>query len=512
MQPLEVDLFVDLAYNFLTAGRDAADRARAGTSTRSTRCPTRAGSPIARAPAAHAGRRRRGPDTTDGPGAGHMDGHAPRRATASRRASPSGTPAGQRWFLKFDPPGYRAMATGTEVAVTKLMWALGYNVPENHIAYLRREQLVRRRRRRRSRRPAATAAPMRGADIDRLLARADREPDGSYRVVASKALAGKPVGRIRFVGTRPDDPNDIVPHEDRRELRGYGVFAAWLNHVDAKAINSLDTLVTEGGRIVRPAPSARLRIERSAAAASRRPTTGRGTSICVEPRAGGAQMVGLGFWRAGRGRRRPFYESPAIGRLAARQHATSIPTAGSRACRTRRSCTRAPTTSSGRRSKLAALTDRHAAGGGARRRVRRSRRPRRSSCARLPSAATPSSAPTCRPSIRSSIRALDDDGRLTFRNAAVDADVAHAPAGYRAAWSTFDNTTGRTEPIGITSGPGTVLPVPEALVCTPGEFVRVDLSSVGSARPAWRAPETVYFRLTVDGWQLVALTRSAAAQ
>ena len=39
-----------------------------------------------------------------------------------------------------------------------------------------------------------------------------------------------------------------MPHEDRRELRGYGVFAAWLNHVDAKAINSLDMLVTENGR------------------------------------------------------------------------------------------------------------------------------------------------------------------------------------------------------------------------------------------------------------------------
>ena len=33
---------------------------------------------------------------------------------------------GQVWFLKFDPPGYRAMATGTEVVVTKLFWALGY--------------------------------------------------------------------------------------------------------------------------------------------------------------------------------------------------------------------------------------------------------------------------------------------------------------------------------------------------------------------------------------------------
>jgi hypothetical protein len=64
----------------------------------------------------------------------------------------------------------------------------------------------------------------------------------------ARRFRGKPIGRIRFYGTRPDDPNDIVEHEHRRELRGYGVFAAWLNHVDAKAINSLDTLVTEKGR------------------------------------------------------------------------------------------------------------------------------------------------------------------------------------------------------------------------------------------------------------------------
>ena len=49
-------------------------------------------------------------------------------------------------------------------------------------------------------------------------------------------------------GTRPDDPNDIVPHEHRRELRALKVFAAWTNLVDLKALNTMDTLITENGK------------------------------------------------------------------------------------------------------------------------------------------------------------------------------------------------------------------------------------------------------------------------
>jgi hypothetical protein len=91
---------------------------------------------------------------------------------------------------------------------------------------------------------------MRPEDIDELLKQASRDADGSYRVSASLAIPGRSAGHFRFHGTRPDDPNDIVPHEHRRELRGYGTFAAWLNHVDAKAGNTKDTLVTENGRVV----------------------------------------------------------------------------------------------------------------------------------------------------------------------------------------------------------------------------------------------------------------------
>jgi hypothetical protein len=39
-----------------------------------------------------------------------------------------------------------------------------------------------------------------------------------------------------------------VPHELRRELRGLWTIAAWVNHADARAANSLDMWVTDGGR------------------------------------------------------------------------------------------------------------------------------------------------------------------------------------------------------------------------------------------------------------------------
>ena len=54
-----------------------------------------------------------------------------------------------------------------------------------------------------------------------------------------------PVGGYPQEGVRPDDPNDVIPHEDRRDLRGARVFFAWLNNVDIKEDNSVDTWVED---------------------------------------------------------------------------------------------------------------------------------------------------------------------------------------------------------------------------------------------------------------------------
>lgn len=149
--------------------------------------------------------------------------------------------AGTIYFIKFDPPSNPEMATGAEAIATRFFWALGYNVPENYIATLRREDLrigegtsiLDEHGRRR---------PMVQEDIDAVLRRAARRADGSYRVIASKRLPGTDVGPFKYYGTRPDDPNDIHPHEHRRELRALRAFSAWLNHDDSRAINTRDFL------------------------------------------------------------------------------------------------------------------------------------------------------------------------------------------------------------------------------------------------------------------------------
>ena len=67
----------------------------------------------------------------------------------------------------------------------------------------------------------------------------------SLTAAGRKLLPGVPIGPFDFQGTRRDDPNDIFPHEDRRELRGLRIFDSWLNHNDSDSVNSLDMFYTD---------------------------------------------------------------------------------------------------------------------------------------------------------------------------------------------------------------------------------------------------------------------------
>lgn len=68
---------------------------------------------------------------------------------------------------------------------------------------------------------------------------------GLLRVSASSWIPGYVIEQFRYAGTRDDDPNDVVPHENRRELRGARLLAAWIGNVDCREGNSLDTWIAD---------------------------------------------------------------------------------------------------------------------------------------------------------------------------------------------------------------------------------------------------------------------------
>jgi len=151
----------------------------------------------------------------------------------------------ERFLLKFDPGGHMEMATGAEIISSKVFHAVGYNVPENSLVLFEPKMLKID--------PKATTEDEKGKkrpftqeDLDSLLYRLPVYRSGQYRALASKFIPGKLLGPFSFLGTHPTDINDRIPHQHRRELRGYRVFAAFLNHTDPREANTLDTFITEG--------------------------------------------------------------------------------------------------------------------------------------------------------------------------------------------------------------------------------------------------------------------------
>ena len=152
---------------------------------------------------------------------------------------------GNRFVIKFDQPDYPELATGAEVVGSKLYHAAGYHVPQNAIVNFKRDKLVLgdgvRLTDEKGRKRLMTTD-----DIEKILNRIAVRPDGTIRAASSKYIPGRPTGPFRYEKVWKADPNDIVPHQHRRELRGLRHIAAWLNHFDTKGNNSYTSYVDEG--------------------------------------------------------------------------------------------------------------------------------------------------------------------------------------------------------------------------------------------------------------------------
>lgn len=187
---------------------------------------------------------RRGPNRGVGP-----DGKGPWTVISGKTVG--GTPGliikdtrGDRYLIKFEPLAIFDLATAAEMISTKLFYAFGFNVPENYLVQFKPEILKIA--------PDAThkkgreKVPLTQEDLHHLFKRVPQKGDGIYRALASKFISGEPLGPMPFQGRRRGDKNDRIPHQHRRELRGYRVFAAYLNHTDSREANSFDAFMETG--------------------------------------------------------------------------------------------------------------------------------------------------------------------------------------------------------------------------------------------------------------------------
>ncbi len=403
------------------------------------------------------------------------------------------------WFLTLDPRDEPRAATGAIAVAMRLFWALGYHQVESYLAVLHPDTLTIAQGLKYEVRPNHVR-PFTMADVRAVLRRAAPNADGTYRVLAARKLPGRIVGGFRYHGTRPDDPNDIVPHEHRRSLRALKVFGAWTNLVDMKAGNTLDSVIAEGGRT---------RVRHYLQDVGSTFGTGaegphefhEGWEYLYEGELAWKRFISLGFylqpWQTA-----SFDERPEVGRFEGdafdpEQWRSRVPTAAVLRARDDDTFWAALRVMAFSDEMIrAAVKTADFSDPASERLLGDVLIKRRNTIGRVYLSKIN---PVVRP-------ALDAEGRLTFANAAVDAGVAAAPPQYRATWFSFDNATGETASIGETTSSAPSLTAPAGLPRSPGTFVQVDITADGGPT-AWQRPVHVWFKKTGGGWRWVGLTR-----
>lgn len=411
-------------------------------------------------------------------------------------------PSGHLYQIEFDPPSNPEMATGAEMVGTVFYHAFGYHVVDVYLVEVdpadivvsekatMRDPVTRERRR------------MTRKDVDLVLARAARRPDGKYRALASRFADGSPLGSFRYYGTRSDDPNDVFPHEHRRELRGARVFAAWLNHDDSRSLNSLDMLETvDGKRSVRHymfdfgsimgSGTARAQVARA------------GNEYIFEWAPGFATLATMGLYL------RPWMridypDAPAsVGRFEGRtfdpvRWRPEYPNVAFDLMRPEDAFWAARIVSRFSNDLVAAAvskggyTDPKASSYLTETLIARRDKVLRTWLTQV------------NPVVD---LALSSDGRLTFKNAAIEAGAASGTATYEVQWLRFDNATDAETPVGeVHVGTAAAADAPAGLLAG-GDYVGVRVAARHAEHPVWSKPVTAHFRRAGTNWTLVGMQR-----
>ena len=410
-------------------------------------------------------------------------------------------PSGQTYQIEFDPPSNPEMATGAEIIGTAFYHAFGYHTVDVYVAELDPEKIVISP-------DARITDPLIGErrrltrrDIEDVFQRAARLPNGRYRVLASRFAEGRPLGNFRYYATRPDDPNDIVPHEDRRELRGARVFGAWLNHDDSRGVNSLDMLQNDGSRrYVKHYMFDFGSIMGSGTVFAQRHRAG--NEYIVDWAPGWLTLATLGLYT----RDWLHIDYPDVPSSVGRFEAASFdpakwvpeyPNAAFDNMRADDAFWAARIVARFSDADIRAVVEKA-----------------RYSDPRATDYITATLVERRNRVVRTWLTAvtplvdfaLSAKGELTFENAAVAAGVASRPSEYRVRWSRFDNMSGSAGEGSETSSADARHAAP-ASVLDGAQFVQVDISAAHPEFTAWKTPIVVHFRRTAGGWTLVGVKR-----
>ena len=147
------------------------------------------------------------------------------------------------YLLEFDPLGKLELVTAAEVIASRFYHALGYNVPQLTVLFIKPAQFLVD--------PMATTWEDTGFKkalsqkrLEEYLMVLPQNAEGLYRASAYKVPRGDFYGSFSFESRRKEDAADLVNHRDRREIRALGLFASWLNHYDLRESDTLDMLVS----------------------------------------------------------------------------------------------------------------------------------------------------------------------------------------------------------------------------------------------------------------------------
>ena len=408
-------------------------------------------------------------------------------------------PVGERtlYQLELDTERYPDLATSSEMIGTAIYHAIGYNVVDTYLVNVdpRKVRLAEGA----TVRDASGRRPMTTRDVEEIFKLGARSADGTYRMTASRFVEGRPMGNFTHFGTRPDDPNDIYPHEHRRELRGNRVFAAWINHDDSRALNTLDMLVGDKGK----AYLKHYMFDFGAILGSSADRRASGFEYMIERNSTLAGLFTLGLWAPSW----QFADYPGdlyrnVGLIEAddfdpAEWKPAYPNRAFKNMRADDAFWAARIVAQFSDEALAAIVKK------AQFRDPRAAEYILATLIKRRDKVVQTWLNGANPLINFR---LAQDGTLTFENAAVNAKASTAGSGYAITWSRFDNASDTHQPAGSEETvPSATARAPKGLENS--QFVAVSVKSLHPDRPAWAEPMRAYFRREGTGWRTVGLER-----